>query len=742
MPTYQLLTDRSLAESTAITLTTLIHIVTTADTRQNLAGSSYKVQLGQLVGLFSGSTFSGSTFSGGSGNCIADLYVNNIHGCVSAITFYDSIKSSGSTVTNQELAFSYGIRTSATTSASTALNYETRASGIGSLAQGANTWASNTASHAEGAYTIASGVGSHAEGGYNIGSTIYSGGTASGRGSHAEGAFTIASGDGSHAEGVATLASGRGSHAEGGYYDGGVFSGGTAIGRSSHAEGLLTTSEGTGSHSEGRSTLSYGAGSHAEGSGTTSFGQYSHSEGKGTYARGNFQSVVGFFNSTGDTTEGAFIIGNGSDNINRSNLLFAAGNEVNVSGKTKTTNLQVTSGATAGYVLTAIDSSGNTQWIDLGSYSNELDPVLTITGVTASTLNIGDRFLISGGTGIWSGKDNQIAEYTGAGPTDYSYYIPVLDDVVFVTDTLTTLRFNGTSWISWRGTAILQNGNSLTTSVNIGSNNNRNLTFRTSGQTRMLISGNTGNVYIGTGTTLPIDQRLLIDGNIKIADSRYYGYSGGTGTTITGRTLNISHSAVNTHSIVGGPNNESITFGPTNRIFIQAGEVPIIGALYVTPPSGPALLGGNNTSGFQIFNAFALQANTTRNGIIFQQNISWNGGTGTTSTSTINSVKISPTANMVTGTTNGNLFVLDPTINYTGGTLNLRGLYYNPTISATTTAFTETAIETVRGNVLLNTLSGNTGIGTILPQEKLDVSGKTKTINLQVTSNKLEYIRK
>jgi len=185
----------------------------------------------------------------------------------------------------------------------------------------------------------------------------------------------------------------------------------------------------------------------------------------------------------------------------------------------------------------------------------------------------------------------------------------------------------------------------------------------------MLISGNTGNVYIGTGTTLPIDQRLLIDCNIKIADSRYYGYSGGTGTTITGRTLNISHSAVNTHSIVGGPNNESITFGPTNRIFIQAGEVPIIGALYVTPPSGPALLGGNNTSGFQIFNAFALQANTTRNGIIFQQNISWNGGTGTTSTSTINSVKISPTANMVTGTTNGNLFVLDPTINYTGGTL-------------------------------------------------------------------------
>ena len=263
----------------------------------------------------------------------------------------------------------------------------------------------------------------------------------------------------------------------------------------------------------------------------------------------------------------------------------------------------------------------------------------------------------------------------------------------------------------------------MSTAVNIGTNDNQNLTFRTSGQTRMLISGNTGNVYIGTGTTMPIDQRLMVDGIIKIADSRYYGYSAGTGP-ITGTTLTISHTAVNTQRIEGR-SGEHITFGPSNRIFIQAGEVPIVGALYVTPSSGPALLGGNNTSGFQIFNTFAIQANTTRNGIIFQQNLSWNGGTGTTATSTINSVKISPTANMVTGTTNGNLFVLDPTINYTGGTLNLRGIYYNPIISATTSAFTETAIEIVRGNVLFNTLTGNTGIGTTTPRVKLDVSGST-----------------
>jgi hypothetical protein len=60
------LTDKTLAQSTAITPTTLIHIVTTADVTQNPAGSSYKAQLSQLASLFTGGT-SGSGTSGTSG---------------------------------------------------------------------------------------------------------------------------------------------------------------------------------------------------------------------------------------------------------------------------------------------------------------------------------------------------------------------------------------------------------------------------------------------------------------------------------------------------------------------------------------------------------------------------------------------------------------------------------------------------------------------------------------------------
>lgn len=95
MPTYQYLTDRSLAQSTAITPTTLIHIVYTGDPSQNIAGSSYKAELQQLLPIFSG-----STFSGGSGNCITDLYVSNLYGC-SPITMHDNLViESGITITS------------------------------------------------------------------------------------------------------------------------------------------------------------------------------------------------------------------------------------------------------------------------------------------------------------------------------------------------------------------------------------------------------------------------------------------------------------------------------------------------------------------------------------------------------------------------------------------------------------------------------------------------------------------
>ena len=162
-------------------------------------------------------------------------------------------------------------------------------------------------------------------------------------------------------------------------YDSLQFSGSVATGLLSHAEGGLTTAVGNYSH--------------AEGQGTIANGDASHTEGYSTMTNGNYQHAQGMWNVTGDTTQGAFIIGNGTDANNRSNLVFAAGNEVNISGKTITTNLQVTSGATSGYVLTS-DASGNATWqtptVTADTYTTGFtyaDNTFTISDSSGNTLN-------------------------------------------------------------------------------------------------------------------------------------------------------------------------------------------------------------------------------------------------------------------------------------------------------------------------------------------------------------------
>lgn len=128
-----------------------------------------------------------------------------------------------------------------------------------------------------------------------------------------------ASGEAAHAEGGQTTASGLTAHAEGG--------GTTASGQAAHAEGGYTTSSGMASHAEGGYTEASAQASHAEGGYTLASGVGAHAEGEGTIAAGKAQHVGGRFNiaetvATADTYgQYARIIGNGTDDNNRSNAL-------------------------------------------------------------------------------------------------------------------------------------------------------------------------------------------------------------------------------------------------------------------------------------------------------------------------------------------------------------------------------------------------------------------------------------
>ena len=230
-----------------------------------------------------------------------------------------------------------GYNTTSSTDYSYTKGIDTKAFGIASHAEGSQTTAMGDYSHAEGALTLAMGFGSHAEGVLTTTSNEYS---------HAEGVRTIASGFYSHAEGIDTIASNTASHAEGnkttssGNFSHTEGSQTTAMGDYSHAEGSLTFAMGFGSHAEGLSTTSSGIYSHAEGrqtlaSGSYSFthgylskasGDYAHAGGIGTVASGSSgQSVVGRYNTHNDLTS-RFIVGNGTDDLTRSDAFKVTNN--------------------------------------------------------------------------------------------------------------------------------------------------------------------------------------------------------------------------------------------------------------------------------------------------------------------------------------------------------------------------------------------------------------------------------
>jgi hypothetical protein len=254
----------------------------------------------------------------------------------------------------------------------------------------------------QGQLTIASGSYSHAEGETT---------QAVGYASHAEGLSTQATGNYSHAEGAGSQAIGEYSHAEGNTTQTGITQAYSAQFKSDvqidskygnvaslFASGLLflddtnydniygktifeiasSTFNGTNTQVSivggtpvtsnaivgnlsiginnwtGDQTIS-GSYSHTEGDHTYTLGNYSHAEGKGTIALGINQHVQGQYNAH-NLTSSSFIIGNGVDDTTRSNLVFAANSEFQISGSLLVSGA-LESGGT-GHIITYDTASG------------------------------------------------------------------------------------------------------------------------------------------------------------------------------------------------------------------------------------------------------------------------------------------------------------------------------------------------------------------------------------------------
>jgi hypothetical protein len=90
------------------------------------------------------------------------------------------------------------------------------------------------------------------------------------------------------------------------------------LGRYSHSENS-STAFGENAHAQGVNTLARGAGSNAQGADTIADGDYSNAEGCGTIAGSMFQHVEGEYNIVDTEDKYAHIVGNGTDDDNRSN---------------------------------------------------------------------------------------------------------------------------------------------------------------------------------------------------------------------------------------------------------------------------------------------------------------------------------------------------------------------------------------------------------------------------------------
>jgi hypothetical protein len=211
--------------------------------------------------------------------------------------------------------------------------------GTGSHSEGFATTAIGGWSHSEGNQTRAIGFNSHTEG---------NGTTSIGLGSHSEGDSCLSLGFYSHAEGFQTTASGSRSHTEG--------QATKTFAIYSHAEGAFTTTKGYASHTEGLNTIASSSYSHAEGEQTVAIGQAAHAEGLGTIANASYQHAQGKYNIPVNG-EGSFVIGNGISDISRSNLIYASGSQVQITGSLLVSGGTI-SGSFVGTVATASYVSG------------------------------------------------------------------------------------------------------------------------------------------------------------------------------------------------------------------------------------------------------------------------------------------------------------------------------------------------------------------------------------------------
>ena len=269
----------------------------------------------------------------------------------------------------------------------------------------------------------------------------------------------------------------------------------------------------------GCTNISNGIGSHSEGLSTRSNGNYSHSEGIGTYADGEGQHVSGKYNVTGNTNS-LFVIGNGTDDFNRSDILNVNQSELVLNGHLSA----YTASYTGSVYFPYIELSGSTSAFGLNYFD-----------VTARESN----------TGI-AARFNANGDPSGYGYSFQFVANSLSNQLLFVGDNTTQAHYIHTdAFPATEGWPLIFG----VAGPNQNWNTNSDLLVLTSGQTigigvrnptnKLHISGATDPIRIEglTGSTTD-DLILTIDSTGVVHTYPISGLTGGTGGgTFTGGTV-------------------------------------------------------------------------------------------------------------------------------------------------------------------------------------------------------------
>lgn len=551
-----------------------------------------------------------------------------------------------------------------------------------------------------------------------------------------------------------------------------------AIGPYSHAEGQTAYALGIGSHAEGKSTYAVGNWSHAEGVGTRAIGNNSHAEGEYTQATGNSSHAVGLYTIAAGRRqhvqgmynipsgyEGAFIVGNGSAENNRSNLIFAAGNSVEitgsltVSGSNTFTNIgpavfsgsiNVTQGISgsfsgSGANLNSIPASAitglSTTQIATGSVTASVS-----TGTGSFQITSGSTSLMfissSGNVGIGTNapaakltiqQSNQV--YAPLTQVDFDIALGIAANTSLISG-LDFKNFNSAGQVRFMARnsqddyiAINSYGSSASGTLFGLNRGNINAVFGqgNADPSKKLAIGtfNLGDLILGTNNAERM--RIFSTGNTAIGtttDSAKLAVRGSGATTSTTalRVENTNASAslvVLDNGFVGintGSAQYNLDVNGTARVSNNLTILPSAGGTWTFGPGGGSSavryvdgvytrMNYGTALGEWSFGG-GLQANTQFN---LGNNVSFS--VGNTNQSQVLGFTITRAFSGNVNSVGSNRTVLNLTNTFINPITNaalLRMLYINPD---TTNWTTVNSIETVAGNVLLGTTSGSVGIG-------------------------------